>query len=89
VPPFLSVLARIFLWEVTPTYTERLSLLEILYAGTVLVGVGAEKEGAAKARRRKLKGPKSIVLDQRRVQNGKPLTQARALQESVPMGLLL
>jgi hypothetical protein len=66
-----------------------LSLLEILYAGTVLVGVGAEKEGAAKARRRKLKGPKSIVLDQRRVQNGKPLTQARALQESVPMGLLL
>jgi hypothetical protein len=66
-----------------------LSLLEILYAGTVLVGVGAEKEGTAKARRSKLKEPTSIVLDQRRVQNSKPLTQARALQESARMGLLL
>ena len=50
------------------TEIRTLSFLVTLYAGVVLVGVGAEKERAAKARRKKLKGPTSIMLDQRCIQ---------------------
>lgn len=49
-----------------------LSFLVTSYADVGLLGVGAEKEGTAKAKRNKLKGPTSIMLDQRRVQNSKP-----------------
>ena len=71
------------------TEIRTLSFLVILYVDIELVCVGAEKEGAAKARRSKLKGPTSIMLDQRRVQSSKPLKQVRIVPGERPDGSAL